>query len=45
MVTSIGSRIKKYEQTTQFKLIPNSYTVLRVDGKAFHTFTKMGLLF
>ena len=40
MTTSLGDRIKKYELTTQFKLIPNSYIILRVDGKAFHTFTR-----
>lgn len=40
MTTSLGDRIKKYELITQFKLIPNSYIVLRVDGKAFHTFTR-----
>lgn len=37
---SIGSRIKRYEAASHSILLPRSYAVLRVDGKAFHTFTR-----
>jgi len=37
---NIGNRIKRYESVTRQYLLPRSYIVLRVDGKAFHTFTK-----
>ena len=37
---NIGDRIKKYEQVSKTILLPRSYIVLRVDGKAFHSFTK-----
>ena len=37
---SLGDRIKRYEQTSKTTLLPNSFVVLRVDGKAFHTFTR-----
>lgn len=36
----IGDRIKKYEFASRTTLLPRSYIVLRVDGKAFHTFTR-----
>lgn len=36
----IGDRIKKYEQASKTTLLPRGYIVLRVDGKAFHTFTR-----
>lgn len=36
----IGDRIKKYEQASKTILLPRSYIVLRIDGKAFHTFTR-----
>lgn len=40
---SLGDRMKRYEAVTSTKLNPRSYTIIRLDGKAFHTFTK-GLL-
>jgi tRNA(His) guanylyltransferase len=41
MVNSeLGERMKRYEVTTQNILLQNSFAVLRVDGRAFHTFTK-----
>lgn len=36
----IGDRIKRYEFSSKAILLPRSYIVLRVDGKAFHTFTR-----
>lgn len=38
--TSLGDRMKLYESTTNICLSPRTYTLIRVDGKAFHTFTK-----
>jgi len=40
MSDNLGDRIKRYEHVSRQSLIPNSYIILRVDGKAFHTFTK-----
>lgn len=38
---SLGDRIKnQYEGRTRFLLPRRTYTVLRIDGKAFHTYTK-----
>jgi tRNA(His) guanylyltransferase len=37
---SLGDRMKAYEDVNRSFLIPRSYTLLRVDGKAFHTYTK-----
>jgi tRNA(His) guanylyltransferase len=37
---SLGDRIKRYEATYAHTLTPRSCLVIRVDGKAFHTFTK-----
>lgn len=36
----IGDRIKRYESASKTVLIPRSYIVMRIDGKAFHTFTR-----
>lgn len=36
----IGDRIKAYEAASDYRLTPNSCVFLRVDGKAFHTFTR-----
>ena len=36
----IGDRIKRYEAASKQVLLPRGWIVLRVDGKAFHTFTK-----
>lgn len=37
---SLGDRMKRYEDTTRVKLPPRTYTLLRVDGRAFHTWTR-----
>jgi tRNA(His) 5'-end guanylyltransferase len=37
---SLGDRIKRYEAVTQHVLTPNSPVLIRVDGKAFHTWTR-----
>ena len=39
-MSNIGERIKRYEKAYDFKLTPRSCLFIRVDGKAFHTFTK-----
>lgn len=36
----LGDRMKRYEEVTRFILPLNSYYIVRVDGKAFHTHTK-----
>src|SRR6266699_949879 len=36
----LGSRIKRYEKVSDHKLLPRTPLIIRVDGKAFHTFTK-----
>ena len=38
--SDIGERMKTYERPTDLYLIPNLPTIIRVDGKAFHSFTK-----
>lgn len=38
--TSLGDRMKRYEATTKSSLLPRTPTIIRVDGKAFHTWTK-----
>lgn len=38
--TSLGDRMKAYEAATGTVLIPRMPTIIRVDGKAFHTFTR-----
>jgi tRNA(His) guanylyltransferase len=37
---SLGDRMKKYENVTRYILPPRTYTLLRVDGRAFHTWTR-----
>ena len=37
---SLGDRMKKYEKVTSDKLMPRMPTLIRIDGKAFHTFVK-----
>lgn len=37
---TLGDRIKSYEAASNYKLSPNSVVIIRVDGKAFHTYTK-----
>lgn len=36
----MAARMKKYEATNRNYLIPNMNTIIRLDGKAFHTYTK-----
>jgi len=36
----IGTRMKQYEAVTRDLLIPHLPTIIRLDGKTFHTFTK-----
>ena len=38
--TSLGDRMKSYEVTSKFKLLKRTPTIIRLDGKAFHTWTK-----
>lgn len=37
---NLGDRMKLYENTFQINLPPRTPLIIRVDGKAFHTFTK-----
>lgn len=37
---SLGERIKSYERVSAHQLTPNSSVIIRVDGRAFHTFTR-----
>jgi tRNA(His) 5'-end guanylyltransferase len=36
----LDDRMKQYEHINRNYLIPNMYNVIRLDGKAFHTYTK-----
>lgn len=38
--SNLGMRMKRYEEVYKYKLVPRSYTIIRLDGRAFHTFTK-----
>lgn len=38
--TTLGDRMKNYESINRSFLIPKLYTVMRLDGRAFHTYTK-----
>ena len=40
MSESIGDRMKRYEKVYQYSLTPRSCLFVRVDGKAFHSFTR-----
>lgn len=41
MKDALGDRMKShYEDRTRFKLSRRTHTILRIDGKAFHTYTK-----
>lgn len=41
MIDSLGNRMKDfYENRTRYLLPRRTYTVIRIDGKAFHTYTK-----
>lgn len=37
---SLGDRMKKYESTTKLQLLGRTPVIIRIDGKAFHTFAK-----
>ena len=37
---NLGDRMKKYEQVFQYKLMPRTPLIIRLDGRAFHTYTK-----
>lgn len=37
---ALGDRMKKYEYVTRTYLTPRTPAIIRIDGKAFHTFTK-----
>lgn len=37
---SLGARMKSYEAVTRSVLLPHSYTILRVDGRAFHGYLR-----
>lgn len=37
---ALGNRMKKYEYITRTHLVPRMPVVIRIDGKAFHSFTK-----
>lgn len=41
--TSLGDRMKAFEAATGNVLVPRMPTIVRVDGKAFHTWTKKNL--
>lgn len=40
MSDSLGDRMKTYEAVTRAVLLPHSYTILRVDGRAFHGYLR-----
>lgn len=38
--TSLGDRMKEYEAVSQSRLMRRTPIIIRIDGRAFHTFTK-----
>ncbi len=41
MKDELGERIKNnYENRTRFSLPRRTYSIIRIDGKAFHSYTK-----
>ena len=40
MKDNMGDRMKRYEVTSQMNLMRRTFTIIRIDGKAFHTYTK-----
>lgn len=40
MQSHLADRIKRYERASSYQLTPNSCVFIRVDGRAFHTFTR-----
>jgi tRNA(His) guanylyltransferase len=39
LTDTFGDRMKRYEAVTRTCLLQRTYTIIRIDGKAFHTFT------
>ena len=37
---ALGTRMKNYEDITRYKISPKSYVLARIDGNAFHTYTR-----
>lgn len=37
---TLGDRMKRYENVTRLQLPPRTFTLIRVDGRAFHTWTR-----
>lgn len=37
---NLGDRMKRYEHTTKISLMRRTPVIIRIDGRAFHTFTK-----
>ena len=37
---SLGDRMKRYESVSKTMLMHRNPTIIRIDGKAFHTFTR-----
>lgn len=40
MPDSLGDRMKRYEETSRTLLTPRTPVIVRVDGRAFHTYTR-----
>lgn len=40
MIDTLGDRMKRYESVTRNTLPPHSITILRVDGRAFHSYLR-----
>lgn len=40
MIDALGDRMKRYEEVSNGRLVQRMPAVIRVDGKAFHTFTR-----
>lgn len=38
--TSLGDKMKRYESVTKNYLMRRQPAIIRLDGKAFHTFTR-----
>lgn len=38
--TDLGDRMKRYERVTQLELPRRTYTIIRIDGRAFHNYTR-----
>jgi tRNA(His) 5'-end guanylyltransferase len=38
-MTGLEDRMKRYEAATRYQLVPRSYMLVRLDGRAFHGYT------